>query len=95
MIKFYYVTAFISLIPAIIVCYVNRASRYPDYSQLITTYQNDHENDPISIGFINIYSENFLRYEYITCRTSTSSMNLFILESIWFVVIIHKFLFSK
>lgn len=95
MMKFYYITAFVSFIPAIIVCYINRASRYPDFNQLIATYQQDHENDPICIGFNYIYSENFLQYEYITCRTSTSSANLFVLELTWLVILIHRFLFSK
>lgn len=95
MIRFYYITAFISFIPAIIVCYINRASRYPDFNQLIATYQQTHESDSICIGYNNIYSENFLKYEYITSRSSTSSMNLFILELTWLVILIHKFLFSK
>lgn len=94
-IKEYHITALISFIPGIVVCYINRASRYPDLNQLITTFQQDHVNDPICIGYHYIYSEDFLQYEYITCRSSTSSMNLFVLELIWFVIIIHKYLFSK
>jgi hypothetical protein len=47
--KHIYVTnAVMSVIPGLIVCFVNRASRFPDCKELIETFNSGHEADPIA-----------------------------------------------
>ncbi|OHT15281.1 hypothetical protein TRFO_42598 [Tritrichomonas foetus] len=95
MLKAYYVTTLILLIPTIIVCYINRASRYPDIAKLITAFNNGNLDDPIYIGYRSVYSLDFLEYEYITSRSSSASFTLFLLQAIWFIILIYNMLFSK
>lgn len=93
--KLYYISVLLSLIPGIIVCYINRAARYPDIDQLIARYNEVHKTDPIFTGYNAIYAVDFLRYEYITSRSSTSSFILFLLQMIWIVLISYRYLIPK
>ena len=93
--KAYYASVILSFIPGIIVCYLNRAARYPDIVKMVETFNNGHLNDPTYIGYINIYSTDFLQYEYIVSRSSTSSTTLFILQVIWLILLVYNFLFPN
>lgn len=93
--RHYIAFALISLIPGIIVCFINRATRYQDFENLIETYNNSHRNDAICIGFKSIYSERFLQYDYIVTRSSASALVMGILQFIWMILLIQKMLFNR
>lgn len=86
--KPYYAFALASLIPGMIVCFINRASRYPDFDQLITTFNAGNPTDPTVIAWTSIYTETFLQYDYIISRSSTASMIMFTLQVIWLVIVL-------
>ncbi|OHT04346.1 hypothetical protein TRFO_28173 [Tritrichomonas foetus] len=90
--KHYAVMAFLSFIPGAIVCFINRATRYPDFVRLIDSYNEGHINDAVVLGYQMIYSENFLKYDYIVSRSSTSAMIMAILQFLWFITLMHKLL---
>lgn len=82
--------AFISFIPGTIVCFINRSKRYPDLKNLIDRYSTLHSDDPVYLGFSQIYSVYFLQYDYIVSRSSTSSLIIGILQSIWMILLIQR-----
>lgn len=84
----YNVAALASLIPGLIVCFINRAARYPDFSQLIATFNSGHPTDPAYLGWRSIYTEDFLQYDYVISRSSTGSMIMFMMQFIWTVVVL-------
>lgn len=86
--KPYYIFALASLIPGLIVCFINRSARYPDFNQLITTFNLGNPTDPTVIAWQSIYTETFLQYDYIISRSSTASMIMFTIQLIWLVVVL-------
>lgn len=93
--RHYIAFAFLSLIPGIIVCFINRALRYQDFENLIETFSNSHPNDAVSIGYKSIYSELFLQYDYIVSRSSTSALIMGILQFIWIILLIQKIISNQ
>ena len=91
----YLMTAFISFIPGVIVCFINRATRYPDFVRLIEAYNLGSSDDAITLSYQQIYSEPFLQYDYIVSRSSDSSLILAILQFIWFILLLHKIFYKK
>ena len=86
--KPYYIFALASLIPGLIVCFINRSARYPDFNQLITTFNLGNPTDPTVLAWQSIYTEQFLQYDYIISRSSTASMIMFTIQLIWLVVVL-------
>lgn len=93
--RHYITTALLSLIPGVIVCFINRAKRYQDFENLIEAFNNSHPNDSVSIGYKFIYSERFLQYDYIVSRSSTSALIMGILQFIWLILLMQKMLSSQ
>lgn len=90
--RHYIAFGLISFIPGIIVCFINRATRYHDFENLIEAFNDSHQSDVVCIGYKFIYSERFLQYDYIVTRSSTSSLIMGILQFIWLILIIKKIL---
>lgn len=86
--KPYHAASLLSLVPGLIVCFINRAARYPDFSQLIATFNSGHPTDPAYLGWASIYTEDFLQYDYIISRSSNASMIMCVLQFIWIVVVL-------
>jgi hypothetical protein len=87
-IKPYQILALFSLVPGLIVCFINRAARHIDMDNLIGTFNAGRPDDPVTQGFAAIYNEGFLRYDYIISRSSTSSIAMFALQFIWMVIVL-------
>jgi hypothetical protein len=82
----YHVTVLVSLIPGLIVCFINRSARYPDFDQLIQNFSSANSDDPAVLGFKMIYTESFLVYDYIVTRSSTASGISLVLQILWTVI---------
>ena len=80
----YFITSALSLILSLIVCYLNRYAKYPDFVQLIESFDSGHPNDPATQSFNLIYSLAFQKYSYIVDRSSSSATFLLICFVIWF-----------
>jgi hypothetical protein len=86
--KFYVSVAFASTIPGVIVCFINRAARFPDFEGLIHTFNTRHMGEPVVDSWRLIYSESFFEYEYIISRSSAGSFTLFVLQIAWMVTVV-------
>lgn len=88
----YFITAALTLILSLIVCYLNRYAKYPDFVQLIDSFDSGHPNDPAAQSFKLIYSLAFQKYSYIVDRSSSSATFLLICFVVWFCFYIQDIL---
>jgi hypothetical protein len=86
--KLYPHVAFASTVPGVVVCFINRAARFPDFEQLIWTFNAGHLSDPVVQSWLLVYQESFFQYEYIISRSSTGSFTLFVLQIVWMVTVV-------
>lgn len=93
--KSYIVTTFITFIPGLIVCFINRPSKYPDFSQLISAFSASNPSDPIVIAYRSIYIQTYQQYEYVVSRSCTSSMVLFVFQILWLLLIIRSLIIKS
>ena len=84
----YIILSVLSLVASLIVCYLNRYAKYPDFVQLIDSFDAGHPNDPSTQAFQLIYSIQFQKYSYIVDRSSSSATFLLICFVIWFCFLI-------
>lgn len=80
----YFIFAFISFVPILVVCYLNRYAKYPDFEELISAFNSGHSTDPAVLGYSAIYSRSFQQYSYIIDRSSNSATILLLCLFIWF-----------
>lgn len=89
--KWYTIISFIAFIPAVIICFINRYSRYPDFSSIASQYLQDNSDDPIYTYVTSMYSASWKFYEYIVSRSGKASSMLIFLIIIWAFTFIYSF----
>ena len=89
--KWYTIVSFIAFIPSVIVCFINRYSRYPDFSSIASQYVSDNSDDPISTYVNSMYSESWKFYEYIVSRSGKASSMLLSLTVAWAFTLLYSF----
>lgn len=86
--KWYIILSAISFIPAVIVCFINRFSRYPDIASMINQYYVDNKNEPSASYLTTIYGEEWKLYNYIIVRSGQSSTVTLCLVCLWIATLI-------
>lgn len=89
--KWYTIISFIAFIPSVIVCFINRYSRYPDFSAIAAQYNIDNMGDPMSTYVNSIYNANWKFYEYIVSRSGKASSVIIVLTAAWAAVLLYSF----
>lgn len=86
--KWYFILSAISFIPAVIVCFINRFSRYPDYAAMLSQYYTDNQDEPVAQYMSAIYNADWKMYHYIIVRSGQSSTVVTVLVCLWIATMI-------
>ena len=89
--KWYTIISFFAFIPSVIVCFINRYSRYPDFSTIAAQYAIDNLNDPVSTYVNSMYAVNWKFYEYVVSRSGKASSVLAALTIAWAAILMYSF----
>ena len=87
--KFYTIFSFISFIPAIIVCFINRYSRYPDFQSIASQYLIDNSAEPVSTYMNSTYDTAWKMYDFIVSRSGKASSSLGVLVIAWAALLLY------
>ena len=87
--KWYTIFSFISFIPAVIVCFMNRYSRYPDFESMATQYLQDNANEPVATYINSMFSQDWKFYDFIVSRSGKASTTLAVLVVIWAALLLY------
>lgn len=89
--KWYIISTVVTLIPAVIVCFINRYSRYPDFASIVTQYSTTATEQAI-IDYAAMYSEDWKMYDFIASRSGRSSTVISFLTGFWSFLVVFPFI---
>lgn len=93
--KAYLILSFITFVPGLIVCFINRSAKYPDFAQLIRAFARSNPSDPVVQAMALIYPEDYQQYDYIVNRACSSSITLFVMLVLWLLLLIRQIIIKS
>ena len=91
-VKWYTIFSFVSFIPAVIVCFMNRYARYPDFESMATQYLQDNSAEPVATYINSMFAENWKFYDFIVSRSGKASTTLGVLLVVWAALLFYPFI---